>query len=260
LPFPAVGLGTFQLEGQRCEEVVREALTLGYRHVDTAEGYGNEKSIGRALRAHDRDLVFVTTKVWRDHLRPAELRRACEGSLRRLGTPYVDLYLVHWPNRGIPPAATVDGMEALVEDGLVHAWGVSNFTADHVRGMQAAGASPLTNQVEVHPYFPQPELQSFCTEHGVTLTAYSPLARGQVLADEVLRALGAAHGKSAAQVTLRWLLQRGCAVIPKTARPERLRENLDVFDFELSNEEMSLVGGRPRGGRLFDYPWSEFDA
>lgn len=255
---PAVGLGTFQLEGRRCEEVVREALALGYRHVDTAEGYGNEEAIGRALRGRDRAEVFLTTKVWRDHLRPVGLRRACEGSLRRLGTSYVDLYLVHWPNRDVPAAETVDGLEALVEDDLVRAWGVSNFTADHLIALEAVGASPLTNQVEAHPYFPQSELQRFCTERGVTLTAYSPLARGQVPTDEVLMALGANHGKSAAQVALRWLLQRGFAVIPKTARPARLRENLDLFDFELSNEEMSVVGGRPRGGRLFDYPWSEF--
>ena len=255
---PALGLGTFQLEGRVCERVVGEALSLGYRHIDTAEGYDNEAAIGRAIRGRDRSDLFLASKVWRDHLRPAELRRHCEGSLRRLATDYLDLYLVHWPNSAIPAEQTVEGMRALREEGLIRGWGVSNYTRDHLDDLLRLEA-PATNQVELHPYFPQDELEAFCAARGIPLTAYSPLARAHVSEDPVLAGIGEAHGKSAVQVALRWIVQRGHVAIPKAAGRRHLAANLDIFDFELSEREMERVGSRPRRSRLFDFEWSEFD-
>lgn len=257
-PVPPIGLGTYQLRGGECERVVRRALELGYRHVDTAEGYGNERAIGRALRGVAREEVFLTTKVWRDHLRPADLRRRCAGSLRRLGTDYLDLYLVHWPNGEVPPEAVVEGFERLREEGWIRAWGVSNHTVRQLREL-APRARVATNQVELHPYFNQRELATACRELGIHLTAYSPLARGAVAGDPVLREIGRARGKTAAQVALRWILQRGHAAIPKASGEAHLRENLDVFDFELSRAELRRIDRRPQKPRLFDFEWSEFE-
>lgn len=255
---PVVGCGTWMLEGAACERAVSEALDLGYTHVDTASGYGNEEDVGRAIGGADRDRLFITSKVWREHLEPAALRRVCEQSLRDLGSEYLDLLLIHWPNSDIPIQRTIDGFRQLRDDGLIRAWGVSNFTAAHLR--EAAEVErPATNQVELHPYFNQRELRRVCRDLSVPITAYTPLAKGRVLEDAVLREIGETHGKSAAQVALRWSVQHGHVVIPKASGREHLQENLDVLDFELSGDDMARIDDRPQGERIVDGDWSEFD-
>lgn len=256
---PRIGLGTFQLESTTCRRVVERALAMGYRHVDTAEGYGNEVEIGRAIRwsAIPRERLFLVSKVWRDHLRPEDLRAHLEASLRRLVTDYLDLYLVHWPNRSIPADETVAGLEALRDDGLVRAWGVSNYTVTHLE--EIGPHAVATNQVELHPYFRQDALVERCRARGIAITGYSPLARGRVRDDPVLEAIGGAHGCSAARVALRWALQQADLVIPKASSAAHLRDNLGVLELELSEEELERVASRPQGSRMFDYAWSEFD-
>ncbi len=257
---PRLGLGTFQLEGSACRRTVERALALGYRHVDTAEGYGNERQVGRAVHRSSvpRDRLFLVSKIWRDHLRPDDLRHHLEGSLERLGTDYLDLYLVHWPNSDIPAAETAGALERARSRGLVRAWGVSNFTGSHLEEMGAHGVIS-TNQVELHPFFRQSTLRTCCRRQGVPLTAYSPLARGRVLEDPVLRDIAAGRGRSAAQVALRWSLQRGHLVIPKASSDGHLEDNLGALDLRLNAAEMAAIDDRPRGERLFDYEWSEFD-
>lgn len=255
---PALGLGTHELEGRACEHAVAEALDLGYRHIDTAEGYGNERSIGAAIRGADRAGIFLTSKVSPDHLRPADVVRACEGSLCRLGTDYLDLYLVHWPNREVPIAETVEALISLRASGLIRSWGVSNFTATHLR--EAARVElPATNQVEIHPHFRQEGLADACRELGLPLTAYSPLARGRVLDDPVIGEVAGARGCSVTQVVLAWLLRRGHLVIPKASSRRHLEDNRGALAIELTGAEVDLMEGRPQGERLFDFDWAEFD-
>lgn len=257
---PRIGLGTFQLAGRTCRRVVQRALAMGYRHIDTAEGYGNEDEIGRAVRggAVPRERLFIVSKVWRDHLRPDTLRSHLKGSLRRLIMDYIDLYLVHWPNRDIPAEETVGGLEALRSEGLLRAWGVSNYTETHLEEMLPHG-HPATNQVELHPYFRQDELTRFCHRHDIAVTCYSPLARGRVEGDRVLNEIADAHDLTPAQVALRWALEQGDLVIPKASSAPHLRENLDTLEVTLTEEELGRVGSCPQGDRLFDYAWSEFD-
>lgn len=254
---PQLGLGTWELRGEPCERAVATALELGYRHIDTAEGYGNEEDIGAAIRGAHRQELFLTSKVWRDNLGRDDLRTACEGSLRRLGTDYLDLLLVHWPNSAIAVEKTVAGFVELREEGLIRAWGVSNFTRAHLR--ELAGRDDVaTNQVELHPYFRQGELVTTCREMGIPITAYTPLAKGRVMKDEVLVGIGRAHGATAAQVALRWSVQRGRVVIPKASSAEHLRDNLAIFEMSLSEEELRQVETRSQSPRIVDGEWSEF--
>ncbi len=257
---PVLGLGTWELTGGECRKVVEAALEMGYRHIDTAQVYENEEEVGRALASAgvSRNQIFLTSKIFRDHLQGSDVRSACLRSLERLGTDFLDLCLVHWPNRSIPMAETLEALEALREAGQIRAWGVSNFTAGHLREALQVGR-PATNQVELHPYFQQRELESACRELGVPLTAYSPLARGRAVREPALAELGRVHGKSPAQVALRWLVQRDCVVIPKASAPERLRENLELFAFQLSDTEMERIARLDTGKRLLHPSWAEFD-
>lgn len=255
---PQLGLGTWALRGAACERAVVEALELGYRHIDTAEGYGNEAEIGSAIRGLPRGELFLTSKVWRDNLRRGDLRAACEGSLRRLGTDYLDLLLIHWPNRAIPLEETIAAFVELREDGLIRGWGVSNFTTTHLR--ELAGRDDVaTHQVELHPYFRQDAVVAACRELGIPITAYTPLAKGRVTRDEVLLRIGRAHGATAAQVALAWTLQRRRLVIPKASGRQHLQDNLGALDLELSEQELREVEARPQSPRIVDGEWSEFD-
>lgn len=256
---PQLGLGTWELRGEACERSVGEALALGYRHIDTAEGYGNEERIGAAIRAADvdRDALFLTSKVWRDHLTRDGVRDACYGSLERLGVDYLDLLLVHWPNSDIAMAATAAGFDDLLKAQRIRAWGVSNFTPAHLRELEGRD-DVATNQVELHPYFRQDEMVAFCQERGIPITAYSPLAKGRVGDDPVLREIGAAHQATPAQVALRWSTQRGRVVIPKAASRRHLEENLGALDLELSEKELEAIERRPQSERIVDGDWSEF--
>jgi 2,5-diketo-D-gluconate reductase B len=239
---PVLGLGTWRVAGVACERIVGQALELGYRHIDTAELYGNEAEIGRAIRNVERGTLFLTSKVSSANLRTNDVIRACTGSLERLGTDYLDLYLVHWPNDEIPIAETMDGMQYLVEEGMIRSMGVSNFDVGRLQAARDAAEAPVCNdQVEYHPYRPRRELPLFCREQGITLTAYCPLGKGRVVRDPALARIGQKYGKSAAQVSLRWLLQKGAVVIPKAGSVEHLRENMDMDGWELTPEDMRRI-------------------
>jgi diketogulonate reductase-like aldo/keto reductase len=242
---PALGLGTWQNTGPQCVETVQNALEMGYRHIDTAQIYGNEEEVGRGLVAADvdREDIFLTTKVWRSNLQADDVHTSVRMSLSRLGVDTVDLLLVHWPHPLVPVEETLGAMAELQEEGLVRHLGVSNFTASQLREALRAADTPLvTDQVLYHPYKDQSALQSVCAEHDVALTAYSPLGRGAVLEDETLADIGARYDKSAAQVALRWLVQQdGVVAIPKATGRDHLAANLEIFDFSLSEAEMEQI-------------------
>lgn len=239
---PVLGLGTWQLTGKLCEETVRKALELGYRHIDTAELYGNEEEIGRAIRGSDRSGLFLVSKVWASNLRRGDVLKACESSLKLLGTSYLDLYLIHWPSERIPLEETMGAMGELVDKGMVRSIGISNFDIEwSQRAMDASRIPVSVNQVEFHPHLYQRDLLEFCKRSGIVLTAYSPLAQTKVLDDEVLKGIAESHGKTPAKVSLRWLVQHGMVVIPKSSSVEHLRENMDVFGWNLSKKEMGDI-------------------
>jgi diketogulonate reductase-like aldo/keto reductase len=241
-PMPVLGLGTWGLVGAACERIVSQALELGYRHLDTAELYDNEQEIGRAMAGAERADLFLVSKVSSANLHTKDVIRACRQSLDRLRTGYLDLYLIHWPNDEVPVEETMDALQYLVEERLVRSIGVSNFDVGRLQEAMDASDVPIsTNQVEYHPYRPRRELPQFCAAHGIALTAYSPFARGRVLRDPLLLRIGHAHGKSAAQVCLRWLLQKGALVIPKAASADHLKENRDMDGWELSTEDMQQI-------------------
>jgi diketogulonate reductase-like aldo/keto reductase len=244
---PALGLGTWQLTGQACRETVSTALELGYRHVDTAQAYGNERQVGAGIEDADvdRDELFLVTKLDVRNRTTERVRRSARESLEKLGTDYLDLLLIHQPN--IPFLAsldeTLDAMNDLVDEGVVRHIGVSNFPTGMLKRARETSAAPiLTDQVQYHPYWDQRKLLTYCQIHDVLLTAYSPLARGGVLDDPLLVTVGNRYGKSPAQVALRWLVQQeGVVTVPKASSPEHLEENLAVFDFELTDEEMARI-------------------
>ncbi|HXG50001.1 MAG TPA: aldo/keto reductase [candidate division Zixibacteria bacterium] len=247
---PRLGLGVWQIRaGRSCEAAVLAALEAGYRHIDTASFYGNEESVGSAVRKSGipREQIFVTTKLWNsDHGNP---ERAFDASLRRLGLDYVDLYLIHYPVRERRQSWRV--LERLREKGKARSIGVSNFTARHLTELLAGSTTvPAVNQVELHPYLYQKELIDFCRERKIAVEAYSPLTHGERLNDPRLAAVAARYSsgrsgktKSPAQVLIRWALQHDLVVIPKSAERERIFENADVFDFEISPEDMRLLDG-----------------
>lgn len=251
---PKLGVGTWQNTGPGCADTVRTALELGYRHVDTAQIYDNERLVGEGIAAADvdREEVFLTTKVWRSNLRGGDVRSSVQESLENLGVEYVDLLLIHWPHPRVPVEETLEAMTALREEGAVKHLGVSNFTRSQLRtAMDVADAPIVTDQVLYHPYKRQADLREFCVRNDVALTAYSPLARGDVLDDSVLAEIGARHDKTAPQVALRWLIQQeGVVAIPKASSRDHLAENLAVFEFSLSPAEMSTIHDlRPGLGR-----------
>jgi diketogulonate reductase-like aldo/keto reductase len=251
---PALGLGTYGLDGAVAERIVGHALAAGYRHVDTAQMYGNEAEVGAAIRASavPRDQIWLTTKIWPDHFRRADLLRAAAESVRRLGTE-PDVLLLHWPNPEVPLAETVAALNEAKGRGYARHIGVSNFTTALLREALAHSEAPLlVDQVEYHPYLDQSALLAELSRHGMALIAYSPIGRGTVFRDPVLQRIGKAHGKNAGQVTLRWLLQQGVAAIPRSSRAANVEANLAVFDFALSDAEMAEISdlGRADGRML----------
>jgi 2,5-diketo-D-gluconate reductase B len=252
---PRLGFGTWKLQGGAAYDSVRTALEVGYRHIDTAQAYGNEAEVGRAIADSDvdRDDVFVTTKVWRDRARAEDVRRSTEGSLRALGLDHVDLLLIHWPAEDIAPVEeTVEALDGARQDGRTRLIGVSNYPTDLLRRAIAAGPI-VTDQVEYHPYLAQDEVEGLVGDHGLFLTAYSPIAQGEVADDEVLAEIAARHGKTPVQIALRWLLQQdGVVAIPRSSSTEHIAENHDVFDVELSGDESARIDGLDRVQRLTD--------
>lgn len=282
---PIVGLGTWKSKPGEVRAAVEAAIDCGYRHIDCAAIYGNEKEVGEALTTKlggglERGDIFIVSKLWNNAHRKDDVRPACEKTLADLGLDYLDLYLIHWPHAFAPGGAMIprnedgtvmydeeteftetwEAMEALVDAGLVRSIGISNFNAAQVRAVTAmCRIRPAMNQVECHPYFSQARLKEVCAGEGIPLTAYCPLGSADnpsrkpddpwLLEDKVLADVGAKHGKSAAQVAIRWQMQRGVVVIPKSVNPARIAANLDVCDFELTDEDMAAVDGLDRDWR-----------
>jgi len=250
---PQLGFGVFQVPPDETRATVEEALAAGYRHIDTAAAYRNEKGVGEAIAASGipREELFVTTKLWNSQQGHDEALAAFESSLGRLGLDRVDLYLIHWPM----PAEdlfvdTWRAFERIHEEGGARTIGVSNFRVEDLERLeQETSTRPTVNQIELHPWLQQAELRRWHAEHGVATEAWSPLAKSRRLDDETIASIAAAHGKSPAQAILRWHLQLGDIVFPKSSTPERMRENIDIFDFELSAEEMDRVEGLDVGER-----------
>ena len=251
---PQLGYGVFQIPPKQTEEVVARALATGYRHIDTAAAYGNEGPVGQAIHASGipREEIFVTTKCFNDDHGHEQAKRAFHASLDRLEMDYVDLYLIHWP---VPAHDRyVETWKAFIElrdEGLIRAIGVSNFQPAHLERLIAeTGVVPALNQVELHPYFQQAGLRHEHSELGIVTEAWSPLGQGLELADPAIVAIAEAHAKTSAQAIVRWHLQLGNVVIPKSVTPERIEENFDVFDFELTADEMEAIRELDAGKRI----------
>lgn len=242
---PAIGFGTFELEPNDAEAMTEHALKVGYRHIDTAQAYDNEQAVGRGIAKSGvaREDIFLTTKVWTDRFTEGELQKSVTESLDRLGTDYVDLMLLHWPNPDVSLKETMAALNEVQDKGLVRHIGISNFTARLIHEAAELSAKPLaTNQVEYHPYLGQKPVLGALSEHGMSLTAYCPLARGEVFRDPTLERIGKQYDKNAGQVALRWLIQQDNVIaVPRSANPDHVTSNLDIFDFELTEEQMSEI-------------------
>src|SRR6202163_2864240 len=254
---PAIGLGTWELRGRTCARLVEQALKLGYRHIDTAQAYDNEREVGDGLRASrvKRDDVFVTTKVWTTHFAPNDLERSAKESLTRLRIAEIDLLLLHWPNPHVPLQETLGALAHVKKLGMARHIGVSNFTVALIEEATAACPEPLVcDQVEYHPYLDQTKVREACARHGMALVAYSPVAKGRVKGDRALARIGDRYRKTAAQVCLRWLVQQNVSAIPRTSKLERLSENIEIFDFELFEDDMKAISAMGSAeGRLTNY-------
>ncbi len=251
---PALGFGVFQIPLDQTEQAVLDAIEAGYRSLDTARSYLNEEEVGRAIKANGvaRDELFITTKLWIEDQGEETAKRAFEASLQRLGLDYVDLYLIHQPFGDY--YGSWRAMEELNREGFARAIGVSNFYPDRLVDLIAHNeVAPMVDQIECHPFFQRHAEQELMRERGVQIESWGPFAEGRndLFTDATLTEIGSAHGKSVAQVVLRWLIQRGVVVVQKSVRPERMRENFDVFDFELTGEEMARIAEMDRGESLF---------
>lgn len=256
LDMPALGYGTFEIEPDTVLRMIPEILDMGYRHIDTAQAYDNEAQVGQAIESAGvpRDEVFLTTKIWVDRFRPADLRASLTESLDKLRTDHVDLLLLHWPVfEDAKMEATLEALKREKDEGRTRHIGVSNFTVDHLkRSVEFLGDGEVaTNQVEYHPFLGQDSLREAMNEMGIALTAYMPLAKGQVVESDVLAEIGKRYGKSAVQVALRWLVrQEGVAAIPATTDVEHARDNADIFDFRLDDEDLERIAALDKDRRI----------
>ncbi len=252
---PVLGLGTWQLTGSKGADSVRKALELGYNHIDTAEVYDNHREVGRSIVGFDRSELWITSKVWRDVLRHDDLHKACDKALSALGIDYMDLYLIHWPNPEIAMAETLKALKELQDMDKIRSIGVSNFTIRHLKEAFETGVPISVNQVEFHPHLYQKELLDFCKQNNIIITAYSPLGTGAILKDETIAQIAEKTSRTPAQVALKWLLGKGLVVIPKASSEEHLKQNLSVFDWELSGQDIKAIDSIGVKHRIYD----EFD-
>jgi 2,5-diketo-D-gluconate reductase A len=259
---PQLGFGVFQVDPGETADIVARVLEVGYRHIDTAEMYGNEQGVGEGLRASgvDRSEVFITSKLNNGFHEPDEARRAFDGTLEALGFDYVDLFLIHWPLPTLYDGdfvSTWKTLEAFQRDGRARSIGVSNFQVAHLERLAAeADVTPAVNQIELHPYFLNEEVRAYGESHGIATEAWAPIAQGQVLDDPAIGAIAERLERSPAQVVLRWHIQRGSIVFPKSVTPQRIQENFELFDFELSEDDMDAITALDRGedGRTGPHP------
>ena len=246
---PIVGFGSMRLKEEAGTRAIEAAIRAGYRHIDTAAFYGNEREVGEAIRASGvkREEIFLTTKVRQDNLKADKFARSVDNSLKLLDVPNVDLLLIHWPNAQVPMEESIGALNKAKRDGLAKHIGVANYTVALLDAAMKATKEPLvTNQIEVHPFLDQTKVIAATRGHGMSITAYCPLARGKVPGEPALERIGKAHGKTASQVALRWLVQQGIAIIPGSGKPARQKENFDVLDFALTPAEMTEIAGLKR--------------
>jgi 2,5-diketo-D-gluconate reductase B len=258
ISLPRLGLGTFRMQGEVCRDAVESALALGYRHIDTAEMYANEDAIGAALASArvPRGELHVTTKVWPENLAPDAIRRSFDTSLRKLKLDFVDLYLIHWPARGMNLPAALETLMSLKEEGRTRAIGVANFTVALLKQAVEEIQAPIAcNQIEYHVMLAQSKVMGYMAEKSIPLVAYCPLAQGRAASDETLVAIGRKHGAEPAQVALKWLLdQSGVAAIPKAGRRESQQANLDALRLQLNDEDRKAIAALPKDRRFVNPP------
>ena len=256
---PILGLGTWQLTGKTCERAVKDAISLGYTHIDTAEFYGNHKEIGKAIKNADRKKLFITSKVWYDNLKYDDVIKACDKTLEDLETSYLDLYLIHWPNKKIDMTETFKALKKLYDDKKIRAVGVSNFTINHIEEALKISEVPITvNQVEFHPYLYQKELLDYCNSKEIVLTAYSPLARGKVFNEKKMSEISKKYHKTPGQITLRWMVQKNIVVIPKASSIDHLKSNMAIFDFNITDNENIMIEALNKNERMINPSFAEF--
>lgn len=258
---PMLGFGTWQLIGEDCIKSVQFALQTGYRHIDTADKYGNHKEVAQGIKQSDvaRNEIFLTTKIWRTDLAKDTVPTACERFLQELETDYIDLLLIHWPNKDIPIGETLEAMNKLKEAGKIRAIGVSNFTKHHIEDAISTGVEITNNQIETHPSFSQEEMKAFCDEKGISITAYSPLGRGQDIALPAIQTIAQKHSATPAQVILSWLLNRNIIAIPKSDKKEEIESNFKALELVLDEEDTTAINAVPQGPRLVNPDFAEWD-
>lgn len=261
---PSIGFGTWQLYGDICKKAVKTALEIGYRHIDTAEIYGNEEEIGNAIKESNisREKIFLTSKVWQDKLNYDRVIKSCNASLKKLQTNYLDLYLIHWPDKYLNMNEILNAFKILYEEKKIRAFGVSNFTINHIKDTLKITNKlnlPLTiNQVEFHPLFYQKELLEFCNRNNIKITAYSPLAQGEVFRNKNLIEIGKKYSKNPGQISLKWLLQKGLIVIPRSSKKEHIINNFDL-NFNILDEDIKKIDSININERLVEPGFAEFD-
>ncbi|AEH38770.1 aldo/keto reductase [Halopiger xanaduensis] len=259
---PTIGFGTWELEGETVKASVEAALEAGYTHIDTAEGYMNEEEIGEVLADADvdRDDLFLTSKVLAKNLHYDDVIASCKESLEKLGTDYLDLYLIHWPNPAISLRETMHAMERLHEEGLVRNVGVSNFSAYQLSAAHHVSDVPIAvNQIEFHPWLQRPDLVDYCRETDTVIEAAAPLGRTDVFGDEAVQELAEEYDKLPAQIVLRWAVDRDVVVLPRSTSPAHIEENFDLFDWELSDDDRQRLDERDRNRPVYDTPARDWD-
>lgn len=240
-PMPAIGLGTWKLRDSECTQSIRLALELGYRHIDTAHVYNNHAAIAEALKGFPREQLFLVSKIIDQDLQPKRVAAACERCLQELQTPYLDQLLIHWPSETIAADQTLEAMVKMKERGLIRYAGVSNFMISDLHKIEKQHFPILSNQIELHPYLQEEKLVNYCQQREIIVVAYRPIQRAEVNEEALLQQIGAKHSKTAIQITLRWLFQRNIVSIPKATSQVHLKENLEIFDFSLSDTEMQAI-------------------
>ena len=256
---PQLGFGTWKLFGQDVIGPLTTALDLGYNHIDTAERYENQKAIGEVLKNFNRKKVFITSKVWITKLSHDNVIDSCENTLRELQTDFIDLFLIHWPIKEISFKETLRAMEELKKNGKIRSIGVSNFAIKHLKDALNSGIEFVNNQVEFHPGLYQKELMEFCNKNKISVTAYCPNARGEISSDKLIKSIGEKYQKSPAQVSLRWLVQKGIVIIPKSTNKIHIEENMRIFDWSLSKEDEKKIDGLGNSKRMINPDFADFD-
>jgi 2,5-diketo-D-gluconate reductase B len=269
-----LGLGTWELVGDDCYQSVQQALDIGYQHIDTAQAYGNHQVIGRALKEYPlyrgqaipenqkgiyRENLFITSKLWIDSFNSQQVLDSGQKALDEIGLEYLDLYLLHWPNRSVPIEETLEAMQHLQRQNKIKSIGVSNFTIHHLQDALKTGVEIVMNQVEYHPSLQQKELLDFCRDHGIALTAYSPLGRGEDLQIPEIQQIAQKHQVSPARVIISWLISQNIIVIPKASKKEHLQDSFEAINLYLDKEELEVINGLGRGNRIVSPSFADFD-